>query len=497
MANIKEYKQSVFYGMNNSKDASELKYEAELIENFIISTKGKLIRRKGLTLQGTDSDSYKGLGLTHRIAGSTKTQIKVENTVIKALSGGVWSTLSGGTGLTAGLEMNFCATNDYIYGFNGTDYVKKINASSVTSVVGIPQGKFAIWWRNYMFVSGVASYPNRIYFSEIGNPESFPVDNYIDIEPGTGDVITGIIGGSERVTISKNYSFHYMNGSGTNTFAVYQIPVDFGCPSYRALVNVGTDVWCVDTEGRIRSVYRNQYGLLAGKDLSSDFLEQTQLTINKTALNKACAFFIDSKFGMAVATGSSTENDLVILHDLGSPVPDQYSKWTLIKGWKVACFDIMPSSTEDTLFIQSNEEVSDVYSWSGNTDNGEEIIAIWIGANVADDSPGLRKRNLYLKWFGFPLGDYNAQIYSSIDRGTFTNLGALNLKDLGGVWGTFVWGQGIWGQVGTIKQKIHYSSNNGKVVGNYRQLKLIYSANSDPCEIGNLVSYYKTLNFRL
>lgn len=500
MPGIKEYRVSKYFGMNNSKDASEVKGgEAALIENFLISTQGKLIRRPGLTLLGTDAGSAVGLGLTHYINGATKVQIKVETTTIKSLSGGAWSNMSGAgaTGLTTGLEMNFCAATDYIYGFNGTDAVRKINDTTVTTAAGIPIGKWAVWWRNYLFVGGVAAYPNRIYFSNLGAPETFSANDYIDIEPGDGDVLTGAVGGSDKLTISKNYSFHYLVGAGTNTFAVYPIPVDFGCPSYRALRKVGTDVWCIDTEGRIRSVYRNQYGLMAGKDVSSDFMQGTQDTINKVELHNACSFFVNGIFGMAVPTGSSTVNDTVMLYDLFAPIPDTYSKWTLITGWNVACFDVMPTSTKDTLFVQSNQAVSDVYSWSGNTDNGTPIVATWLGPNVADESPGIRKRNLYLKWFGFPLGDYDADVYCSMDRSTFTKLGSLNLTDLGGAWGTFVWGTGVWGTVGTVMKKLHYSANNGKVVSKYRQLKLVYSETSDPAEIGTLLSYYKVLRFRL
>lgn len=495
---IKEYKNANYFGMNNSKDASNLPSgQAELIENFLIRTVGKLVRRPGLTLLGTDADTNAGLGLGHRIVGNTKTQYKVETTTIKVLSGGAWSTISGGTGLTTGLQMNFCQAQDYLYGFNGTDDVRKLDATTCTTVAAMPKGKWAVWFQNYLFVGGVAAYPNRLYFSDLLTPETFGADSYIDVDPGDGDVLTGIIGGSEKLTISKNYTFHYLVGTGTNTFAVYPINVDFGCPSFRSLVRVGTDVWCIDTGGRVRSVYKNPYGLTAGKDLSSDFIQGTTDTINKAALDKACAFYVDGFFGMAVPTGSSTYCDTVLLYDNKAAIPDTTSKWTVITGWKVNCFDEMPSSTKDTLYVQSADTVSDVYTWSGNTDNGTVITATYIGPNVADSSPGIRKRNLYLKWFGFPLGDYNADVYASIDRGTFTLLGSLNLTDLGGVWGTFVWGVGVWGQVGTVMKKLHYSANNGKVVGKYRQLKLIYSSNSDPCEIGTVVSYYKELHFRL
>jgi len=157
----------------------------------------------------------------------------------------------------------------------------------------------------------------------------------------------------------------------------------------------------------------------------------------------------------------------------------------------------MASSTQDTLYVQNNQNVSDVYYWGGNTDNGTVITGTWIGSNVADESPGIRKRNLYLKWFGFPLGNYNADVYCSMDRSNFTLLGSLNLTDLGGVWGVFVWGVGVWGSVGTVMKKLHYSNNNGKVVSKYRQIKLVYSSDSDAPEIGTLVSYYKVLRFRL
>ena len=137
MPQIKEYKVAKYYGMNNSKDSTALVTgEAELIENFLVSIGSKLIRRDGLTLIGTDASTNAGLGLGHRIVASTKTQFKVETTTIKYLTGGAWSNMSGAgaTGLTTGLEMNFCSANDFVYGFNGTDDVRKLNATDAVTV---------------------------------------------------------------------------------------------------------------------------------------------------------------------------------------------------------------------------------------------------------------------------------------------------------------------------------------------------------------------------
>ena len=482
-----------YYGMNNTSSAVELKYEATSIKNFLLKKLGKLTTRRGLTQTGSDTGSLKQLGLTHYISGATEVQIKVEGTVIQKLTGATWASMSGGTGLTTGLDMNFCFANGYLYGFNGTDTVRRATNTLVTTVAGIPVGKWAIWWRNYLFVGGVSAYPNRVYFSNLGDPETFSASDYIDIEPGDGDALTGGIGTKDKVLFSKKGAWYYLVGSGTNTFAIYPITYDFGSCNFRGITNYGNDVWCVDNEGKVRSVIRNQYGLFSGQDMASEFIVQTLETINKGSLDTVCSTYIDGRLLIAVPTGSATKNDLVLVYNGDAPVADGKSKWTTITGWNPACFD----AYDNTLYIGDSNATSLVFSWAGNDDNGTAIDCEWIGPEMAFQNEGRKKRFLGVKWFAKPLGDYDTSILASVDENTFGDLGDLNLATDSPLWGATdaVWGTGVWGVSGKVGDYFHYSTGCS-VIGTKVQNKISYQSENGEAEIGSHVIYFEYKKWR-
>lgn len=492
-ANQKELVITKYYGINNTTAAVNLTYEATDIKNFLLKNLGKLTVRKGATLLGNDTGSYKQLGLTHWSVGDTDIQIKVENTVIQKLSTGTWSTMTGGTGLTAGLDMNFCFANGFLYGFNGTDGVRKIDNTEATEIATIPIGKWGVWWRNIMFIGGVTAYPNRVYVSGIGTPETFGANDWFDIEPGDGDFLTGGIALKDKVIFAKQRAVSYLVGSGTNTFAVYPITYDFGVCNYRSLITYGNDVWCIDMEGKVRSIIRNQYGLFNGADMSSEFLETTIESINTNALDGVCAGFDGSNLYFAVPSGASTTNDLVLVYNGDAPIPNGRSKWTTITGWHPSVFD----NLNNVLYFGEGRADSKVYSNTGDTDNGAAIACEWLGPQLKLDSEGQKKRFTYLKWFAFPSGDYDVAVYASIDENIFSLMGNLNLSPASPLWGATgaVWGTGVWGVSGQVKETFHYSTS-GRVLGSKVQHKLIYSSSNGQNEIGSHSIYYQVKRWR-
>jgi len=494
---LKEYQQKHYYGMNDTTAAIALKgFEASYISNWLVTNQGKLTRREGQTEVGTDAGTTGVNAVSHWQSGSTNIRIKVINKTIKSLSGSTWSNHGAAPTFTSSGEVNFTFANDFLYAFNGADSPKKVGQTTSANVATIPSGAFAVWYRNFLFVAGVAAFPNRLYFSNLGDPETFTASDYIDIEPGDGDTITGlIISGPDKIFATKNRSVHYLTGSGANTFQVFPLVRDFGIVSHRSLVNVGKDVWGITPDGRVMSLLRNEYGLYSGKDMTHDFLDTTIHGINQQALSGACSAFIHNHILFAVPNGASTTNNLILVYDTGAPIPGQYSHWTLITGWDIADFDVNLVDTKELLFM-GNAQDDKVLTWEGNTDDGTVITATWIGAELELDSVGSIKRFRQLKTTGDSLGDFDLQLWASVDNGTFINIGELNLSAQGGIWGTSVWGAFQWGTVGLVKSRVHFSDNAGKVNGYKVQLKFIYAENSDEPEVGVHSVYFSEKRWR-
>jgi hypothetical protein len=492
MKQLREKPIKQYFGMNTSKSPNEInQYEAEEVTNFLIRDPSRLKRRKGLTLLKADAGEYRILGLSHIGRGSNKTHIRTVNTTIQKLGASSWDTLTDGTGLTANKDMNYVSIGSYLYGFNGTDAVRKISTTAVASVVGIPIGKFGCYWRNYLFTAGVAAYKNRLYFSDLGDVETFGANNYIDIEPDDKDEITGIIQLKDKIVITKHDSCHYLVGAGTDTFAIYPITYEFGIESHRSLASVGNDVWGISRDGTVRSIFRNQYGLLDGKDMSSNWLKGTTDSLNRSALEVSCGAIVDGNYVLAVPTGSSTYNDKVLVYDFYSPIAERYSKWVQFDGWTPSCFDVDGVD----LFIGEAQAKSLVYRWIGDTDNGTDIEATWISPEHTMDSLGTRKRFRQLWVWTYPIGDYSGKAYYRLDKGSWTELGDLSFLSDGALWGEGVWGTFIWGAIGEIKNKYHYG-NSGNIVGRTIQIKFVYNDDTEPIEIGQYSIYFTDLRFR-
>jgi len=76
-------------------------------------------------------------------------------------------------------------TTEYVWCLNGFTAAQKYNVgtSTLSAWAGTPpNGRFHRVWKNMMIISGVAGQPQRLYFSAIANPESWPANNFIDIK---------------------------------------------------------------------------------------------------------------------------------------------------------------------------------------------------------------------------------------------------------------------------------------------------------------------------
>jgi len=82
--------------------------------------------------------------------------------------------------------MTFEVANNYIFGFDG-DHVWDWDGTSATKIVQVYQ--WGQWVRGFTIICSyrVKGYPNRVYWSNLGDPTTFNGANYVDINPGDGD----------------------------------------------------------------------------------------------------------------------------------------------------------------------------------------------------------------------------------------------------------------------------------------------------------------------
>lgn len=134
-------------------------------------------------------------------SGAKRRLMISQNGAIRSLDTSIITTLFEGTAGTVWsfeqMEYNPGAGyKDSIWAMNGTDAAKKWDGTTFANWAGKPpKGNMLRVWKNRMIVSGVAAFPQRVFFSEIANPE-LPEDetnggygnNWIDIRTSEDDL---------------------------------------------------------------------------------------------------------------------------------------------------------------------------------------------------------------------------------------------------------------------------------------------------------------------
>lgn len=97
----------------------------------------------------------------------------------------------------------------YVYAITQGSGIKRLDFTTpaVTSVASSPNGTLLIQYGDRTLAAGNTSEKQRLYYSAAGNPESWPVGNYIDL--GTGNTINSMIplrGGVAIYTVTSAFT---------------------------------------------------------------------------------------------------------------------------------------------------------------------------------------------------------------------------------------------------------------------------------------------------
>ena len=94
------------------------------------------------------------------------------------------------------------------YGDSSSD----LYGNSEDSDHGVPERcKYCVMHQERAFIAGDPDHPNRVYYSQIGIMDYFPIEYYHDISPDDGDRITGLIVFGGRLLVWKRNSVAFFD----------------------------------------------------------------------------------------------------------------------------------------------------------------------------------------------------------------------------------------------------------------------------------------------
>lgn len=490
------------------------KYPSHLLPKGVFSSitnayvdNNRLFKRGGSTVFGATLGSFLLLGA---YSFETTTGLKevvvnrngASNAQLYKSTGGSFTAI-GLANLTKDIYMNFVQASDKLFGFNGAEVVDvAVDGTTVTrNRAGVPKGLFGVWFHNYLFVGGVSATPNRIYWSNLGDPLTFDAGNFVDINANDGDVLTALNVLNDQLVIFKNYSIWSIDGWSGSTFNVTTIAGQntqmraqgAGTPSHQSVVSVGRDLLYMSFLGNlphIRSLNQTSFAKSIDAGIQSDELEGTMATLNKTKLVRSCGMF-DGKFlHWGVPVGAATTNDLIIVSanqrkyqtPLGPMEP-----WVQFEGANVGQFFTSTISGIPKIYYISATANGKVYLFNDTSTYSDDGTPVSMEVNSRDymGDPGrqTKYKYMYLKYQTGSAGtlQVNARIDQASDFASQEDISLRGSSPGLGPTGTFTLGVSVLGGSMVNKNRITFQHLTGTLLG----VQFI-EATANACELYDL-----------
>jgi hypothetical protein len=444
------------------------------IQNFCFTTTKALVKRTGFTHQSLDasgnpvtfaSKPVRGLYLFNRI-GYSKSLIAVCNGAVyadKALTK-VFASLD--TGYTETAIPDFATLNNVGVMVNGVEvpkYIKDTGALSMGSLAGSPtmaNAKYLAVYNNYLFMAGGATNPSRIVWSVLNNPESWQAADYIDINVGDGDLITGlkVIGSDLYVFKSRSIYRVTFTGVSTTPFTVSGNPAieSVGAFSHRTIQTI--ERTCFFFSGN--AVY--EFDGVNIKEISNK-IETNALALATPYNMSASAGILRTlnQYWLSITTSGQTRQDTIFVYDY------MLGAWTKYAGiYANGMAEVVDNNNQYWLYTGQSNSTGGGYVYrqnDGNSDIAAAINAYAVTKWMDHGKPESRKR--YKKLYVYATSGsaaYNLVVNTYFDFQTAGDAYTFNLQSGGVMLGTFVVNVNQLGSATAAEYSTYLNTKNGK-----------------------------------
>ena len=241
---------------------------------------------------------------------------------------------AGGSTKITGVPANFTANQqwsfdeymDDVYGGNGVDGLISYNGSTYSVANGAITPQFVCIHKNRVYCANANS--STLYFSDAGNPTSFPANNFIQINTQDGQNITGISELLDNLVIFKDESVWILTGeplgAGNLTtignLQLQQANSAVGCTSFRSIQLVNQSLIFGHYSGLY--ILQNSNVTPLSPSLNATFKNNTNL--DKSNLSWGLYSSREKKYLYGYCGPTSSTPDHVIVYDL---ITQEYSIW--------------------------------------------------------------------------------------------------------------------------------------------------------------------------
>jgi hypothetical protein len=438
-----------------------------MIKNGFVE-EGKIEKRGGYEMIADAPEAKPILGQDrHEPFGGAKYILRARNnagdtnSIIEGWSGvGNWTALTGATTQTADARHEFVTANNATYIFNDANDVvlKTTNGTTASTVAGIPQGIGGMWFHNFLFVYGVSTNPDRLYFSDIGTPETFdPVNGYIDVNPGDNEPITALAVLKDELLIFKASRVWNLTGFGTADFTLDDLGeriTSLGTKAQRGVLSTGNDCYYISYQGstpHVRSVRRTQDEGIIDGGLISDAITGTMKRVNEIAIDKTVMAFDGRRLWVALPMDAATAPTEVLVYDTHT------TGWTRMTGIFANDMHISTITGKSELFFGSSEADGKSHRLNTGRNDDGDAIDFEVRTPYYAPEPGYQSRYKYLYLTLDADTASELDVDMSVDGFEDTDLATIDLTGLGAKFGYAIFGTSRFGDTVILKRRLDWA----------------------------------------
>lgn len=419
-----------FSGGLNLKDSPHFLRPNEAAEcrNLIFERTGEATVRRGYVLWGDTGTGQPVRGM-HRFYGPMGPQLLVTS------GGSIWlGDDSSGMFTEVASDLQDEPMGAVTWGWknvaffgNGIDDILVWNGGQMEALQNAPKGRFLAVHGNRLFVAGDSDSPTTLYWSELGDYETWPAFNYAEADEN----ITGIVSDYGRLFVFTPSRIQVFIGDGglTTTHGIQTLLDGVGCVAPGSIATwEGKTIFLAHDGVR---VFDGSASVIISRNIEPVIRNQTpQQRRDVTAAVHKGRYWL--------RWCDPTNRCIIYVYDLAG------GWWTEFRGIS-ASYLLSLSGVEEADGLLSGDWQGRVYRQdTGDTDDGKPIVSSW-KSKVFTLAPGMalqyRRVSVEIQRMQGPMHvDWFTR--SGARTGTIT----LEPAPTGTVWGQFVWGQEPWSQ---------------------------------------------------
>jgi hypothetical protein len=331
MQNLKQIVEDNYLGYNDNLPPQNLLPGQLVTAVNVRATDNGLTKVFGSTVIGTQIANFPFDGLTDFEILSSGNKFLVA--VLDGASNASWyewngsgnfSAISGSNVMANGQTTYFETALNILYGLNGTDVGKWDGTTFTHNPSGFPAAYFPIWFHNYMFAARTNANPNRLAWSNLGDPTTWDaVNQIVDINPGDGDEITGVgVLNDELFAFKRNTIWSITGFSGStftsttaNTQNTNNHIYGYGCVAPNSIVAAGDDIYFLSFLGdtpHIRSLQKTIYATVVEGGIITHDITNTMKSMTLAAVGTCQGIYDGRYIKWAIATNGNALPDTII-----------------------------------------------------------------------------------------------------------------------------------------------------------------------------------------